>query len=369
MKNSNLQQQIALTLIPNFGSKRIRTILNYVESVDEFFKLKKQVLKKIPGIGETLIRQLNRDLALKLAEPYLEYLEKNKNFKTHFFTDESYPKRLNECIDAPLILYSQGNMEMNPSKAVAIVGTRNATSYGKQICEEFIESLVSKNILVLSGLAYGIDICVHQLCVKNKIQTIGVLGHGLDLIYPSQHKKTAEEMLALGGLLTEFLPGIKPDRENFPMRNRIVAGMSDATIVIESGTKGGSLITADLANDYNREVFAFPGDISRQYSKGCNDLIKNNKAHLITSSSDLFKLMEWESLNNKNKTIKRDLFSGLNEIETKIMSCFKEKIEISYDYIIQQTKITFSELSSNLLNLEFNGVLKCFPGKNYRVLE
>jgi DNA processing protein len=361
-----LQQQIALTLLPNFGCRRVRTILSNLSSIEEFFKIKNQIFKKIPGIGETLIRQLNRDEALKNAENYVDYFIKNNHFNFHFYTDETFPKRLNECDDAPILLFSAGKMDLNPPKVVAIVGTRNATDYGKKLCEELILSLKGKNILITSGLAYGIDVYVHQLCVKHNIQTVGVLGHGLDKIYPSLHRKTAKEMLNLGGLLTEFLPGTNPDRENFPMRNRIVAGMSDATIVIESGAKGGSLITADLANDYNREVCAFPGDVFKEYSKGCNLLIKNNKANMITSSKDFLKVMNWEEKSKQKKEL--NLFSNLNEIEQHIMACFLNKKELSYDYIMQQTKLSFSDLSSNLLSLEFNGVLKAKPGKNYEVL-
>lgn len=367
MKHTDLQLQIAATLLPNFGNKRMRTILSHLDSLEEFFTAKKQHLKAIPGIGENLIRQLNRKEALVLAENHVDFFIKHPVIEPIFYTDISYPKRLNECVDAPLLLFKRGNLDPNVGKTVAIVGTRNATSYGKQICEELIESFDGKNILVVSGLAYGVDVIAHQLCIKHQIQTIGVLGHGLDIIYPSVHKKTAIEMMENGGLLTEFLPGTKPDRENFPMRNRIVAGMADVTIVVESGIKGGSLITADFANDYAREVAAFPGDISRTYSKGCNALIKNDKAHLITDSSDLFRLMNWETDTQKSKVTLLDLFSNLSDLEKKIVSCFKEKAELSYDYLIQKTSLTFSELSANLLNLEFSGILKAMPGKNYKI--
>lgn len=367
MNYTNLQQQIALTLMPNFGSKRMRNILSHFHSIEEFMKEKKQHLKNIPGIGENLIRQLNRNEAMMLAEPYVEFFMKHKVIEPLFYTDENFPKRLNECADAPLLLFKRGNMDYNLDKTVAIVGTRNASGYGRKICEELIDSFATKNILVVSGLAYGIDILVHQLCIKQQVQTIGVLGHGLDIIYPSIHKKTAIEMLENGGLLTEFLPGTKPDRENFPMRNRIVAGMTDVTIVVESGIKGGSLITAEFANDYAREVCAFPGDISQPYSKGCNTLIQSNKAHLITSSSDLFKWMNWDHAKQKSSGKMLDLFSNLTDLEKKIMHCFKEKAELSYDFLIHHTRLSFSELSSTLLNLEFNGILKSLPGKSYKI--
>ncbi len=364
MNTSDLQQQIAVTLLPHFGKKRIRTILNHVGSLDDFFKVKKKELLQISGLSEKHIKLLDRDLALKNAEAYANFLS-NSAFKSHFYLDESFPKKLNQCADAPLLLFSQGNMDLNAPKTVAIVGTRNATAYGKQICEELIQSFASKNILVVSGLAYGIDIFVHQLCLKHQVQTVGVLAHGLDRLYPAIHRKTAREMLENGGLLTEFLPGTNPDRENFPMRNRIVAGMCDATIVVESGIKGGSLITADLANDYSRDVFAFPGDVNREYSKGCNKLIQENKAHLITSAKEFMKLMEWE---NEVKAKQLDLFAQLNDKEKVIVSCFREKMELTFDSLIQKTKLSFSELSGLLLNLEFSGLVKAFPGKFYRLM-
>jgi DNA processing protein len=349
--------------MPNFGYKRIRTILNHIKSLEEFFKLKQKDFLQIPGINEKLVRQINREDALRKAESYANYLIKH-NHTSHFYLDNSFPKKLNQCEDAPLLLFTKGNVDLNQSKTVAIVGTRNATSYGKQICEDLINAFQQKNILVVSGLAYGIDIHVHQLCVRNGIPTLGVLGHGLDSLYPSTHKKTAKEMLENGGLLTEFLPGTKPDRENFPMRNRIVAGMCDATIVVESGEKGGSLITAELANDYNRDVFAFPGDITREYSKGCNKLIQENKAHLITSAQQFLNNMSW---NQENQAKQLDLFTSLSADEKTIVSCFKEKLELSFDNLICLTKFSFSELSSLLLNLEFSGLIKPFPGKFYRL--
>jgi DNA processing protein len=365
LKNSILQEQIALSLLSNVGPKRMRTILKHIGSPRDFFNAKKKDLLMIPGIGEHTIRSMNRNLALQLAEPYVDFFV-NSAFNTHFFKDETFPKRLNQCVDAPLLLFSKGNLDMNLPKVVSIVGTRNASDYGKRICEELIQSFVGKNILVVSGLAYGIDIYVHQLCVKHKIQTIGVLGHGLDRLYPSVHSKTARNMEENGGLLTEFLPGTNPDRENFPMRNRIVAGMTDATIVVESGIKGGSLITAELANDYNRDVFAFPGDIYREFSKGCNYLIQKDKAHLITGSKDFLKLMEWED----KKTVKTkqiDMFESLLDEEKMIVNYLKVKTEDSFDNVMYETKLSFSKLNSSLLNLEISGIIKSLPGKKYRL--
>lgn len=363
---TDLQQQIALTLLKGAGRKKIRLILSNVGSVDAFFKEKKYKLLKINGLGRSFLDQLNRDEALVMAEKQVLELLK-KPFKSHFFLDEDFPQRLNQCEDAPLLLFSQGKMDLNAPRLVSIVGTRNATAYGKSICDELLHAFVGKNIVVVSGLAYGIDIYVHQLCVKLGIPTIGVLGHGLDRLYPVSHKQTAKAMQLNGGLLTEFLPGTNPDRMNFPMRNRIVAGMCDATIVVESGEKGGSLITAELANDYARDVFAFPGDIGREFSIGCNKLIQQNRAHLITSSADFFRLMNWNEV--EKKVIKQPkLFEfDLSLEELRILQILKEKESESIDLLALKTEFSVSKLSGLLLNLEFEGLVKSLPGKRYRL--
>lgn len=362
--NTNLQQQIAVTLLPHFGKKRVRTIIKHLGSLDAFFKTTKKDLLAVPSINQNLVRRLDLDLAMRQAEPYANFIDKG-SFDAHFYSDNTFPKRLNECDDAPLLLFSYGNMNLNTQKVVSIVGTRNATSYGKMLCENLITSLREQNVLVVSGLAYGVDILAHQLCVENGLPTVAVLAHGLDRVYPAVHRKTAKKMAENGGLLTEYLPGTNPDRENFPMRNRIVAGMCDATIVIESGIKGGSLITADLANDYQRDVFAFPGDITREYSKGCNYLIQQNKAHLITSPDEFLTMMNWDKAAPPKQL---DLFEKLSEKEKTIVLGLKERAELHFDQIIQYTKFSFSELSGLLLNLEFNGLIKTLPGKMYRLM-
>lgn len=362
----HLQQQIALTLLKGAGRKKIRLILSNVGSVDAFFKEKKYKLLKINGLGRSFLDQLNREEALLMAEKHVVELLK-KPFQAHFFQDDDFPQRLNQCEDAPLLLFSQGNMDLNASRVVSIVGTRNATAYGKSICDELLHAFVGKNIVVVSGLAYGIDIYVHQLCVKLGIPTIGVLGHGLDRLYPATHKQTAKAMQANGGLLTEFLPGTNPDRVNFPMRNRIVAGMCDATIVVESGEKGGSLITAELANDYARDVFAFPGDIGREFSMGCNKLIQQNRAHLITCSADFFRLMNWNEV--EKKAVKQtQLFEfDLSVEELSILQMLKDKESESFDLLSLKLDLSVSKLSGMLLNLEFEGLVKSLPGKRYRL--
>ena len=248
--NGNSHHHIALSLLGIGGKKKLRRILNEAGDIETFFKMSKQKMKLIPGVGEKYIVNLNRDQALQDAENYLPFIEKS-GINSIYMEDANYPSRLLECDDAPLVLYSKGAMNVNQQKTVAIIGTRYATDYGRQICNELIENLKDKNILVVSGLAYGIDIYAHQKCLENNLQTIAVLGHGLDRLYPSLHRPIAEKMMLNGGLITEFLPGTKPDRENFPMRNRIVAGMCDATIVIEINNPGKSLI--NLATKKSKE--------------------------------------------------------------------------------------------------------------------
>jgi DNA processing protein len=363
---TDLQQQIALTLLNKVGKKRIRNILSQVDSVESFFKEKIHNLLKIQGLGQVTLSQINREEALKMAEPHVEYFVKN-SIKSYFYQSPEFPQRLNQCDDAPLILYGKGEMNFNASKTVAIVGTRNASDYGKAICEELIASFMGKNIVVVSGLAYGIDIYVHQLCLKYGIETIGVLGHGLDRMYPSIHKNTALQMQKNGGVLTEFLPGTDPDRMNFPMRNRIVAGMCDATIVIESGAKGGSLITAELANDYNRDVFAYPGDIFKEFSIGCNFLIQQDRAHLITQSKDFFRIMDWGNVKNSVPVQKNLFLDDLNEEEKEIVTFLQEKETASIDFLTLKIGVSSGTMSGLLLNLEFLGLVKSLPGKRYKL--
>jgi len=359
----SLQHQIALTLLTGGGKKKIRKILSHFEDSTAFFKADKHRLKTIPGIGEKFLQQLNREKALREAEKYTNYIDQQR-IQTLFYTDPAFPYRLNQCDDAPVLMYALGELQCNMPRVVSVVGTRNASNYGRKICEELIHAFVGKDVVVVSGLAYGIDIYAHKLCTELGIQTIGVLGHGLDRIYPHAHIPIAKKMIENGGLLTEFLPGSKPDRENFPMRNRIVAGMCDATIVIESGERGGSLITAELANDYARDVFAFPGDITREYSIGCNYLIQKNKAHLITSSDDFLEIMDWKDTPKKeNKQMQ--LFTDLDESEVKIVTILKENQEVSIDVLAIKSEIPVRLMSGILLGLELKGVVKALPGKRF----
>jgi DNA processing protein len=301
----------------------------------------------------------------------MEHIQLNFNIKnnvsTHFFLDGDYPRRLKQCNDSPIVVYSKGKMNLNHSKIVSIVGTRDLTSYGQRILIELIHSLKEEGVLVVSGLAYGVDILAHQLCVENDIQTIGVLGHGLDRIYPFKHRGIAKEMLENGGLITEFMINTKPDRENFPMRNRIVAGMADATIVIESKVKGGSIITAELANDYSRDVFAFPGDIDRPFSEGCNDLIRKQKAHLITKGIDFLTFMNWKDENSKVVS-QPQLFQDLDKEELEIVNALKEENDLHADVLSLRLNKTPSQMNVLLFNLEMSGIIQQIPGKRFKLL-
>jgi DNA processing protein len=365
MNLTPLHYQLALTQLYGIGPRKARLLIARLPSLESLFTLNIQSISEQTGIALNTLRAINREKALSLSHEHVAYIKKH-DIQTYFYLDVAYPRRLNHCSDAPLLLFGSGNMALNATRYVSIVGTRNATSYGKSVCEELVSGMHDKNIVVVSGMAYGIDICVHQLCLKYGIQTIGVLGHGLDIIYPGNHRQTAERMLKNGGLLTEFFPGTKPDRENFPMRNRIVAGMSDATIVVESKEKGGSLITADLANDYNRDVFAIPGNVGQEYSIGCNLLIAKEKAHLITSCNDFLTYMSWNDVFIK-PTIQTQLFAELSPDEQVLFELLHTQGEQSIDLLSMKSAFPISKTSVFLFNLEMKGVVKSLPGKKYSI--
>ena len=284
-----------------------------------------------------------------------------------FIKSENYPQRLLNCYDSPTLLYYKGNADLNAAKIVSIVGTRSNSDYGKNICEKLIEDLAEQNVLILSGLAFGIDSIAHKASLKNKLKTVGVMAHGLDKVYPAQNKSLAVDMLSQGGLLTDFMSGTNPDRQNFPRRNRIVAGICDALIVIESSAKGGSLITAELANNYNKDVFAVPGRVNDSRSEGCNYLIKNNKALLITSADDLLHIMNWKDAPKKVKQ-QRELFIELTADEKIITNILKERENIQIDELYFKSGLSSSAVANALLMLEMQGVVACLPGKVFKLI-
>lgn len=312
---------------------------------------------------------MDLNAALKRAEQEMEFIERN-GIDVIFYTDKRYPKRLKSCNDSPILLFGKGNMELNLPHVVSIVGTRNATEYGKDICRELIEELEQYGVLVVSGLAYGIDVAAHKESVRLNMPTIGVLGHGLDRLYPAQHRSVADKMMHNGGLLTEFPSGTRPDRENFPQRNRIVAGMADATIVVEAGIKGGALITAEIANSYNRDVFAFPGRINDPYSEGCNFLIRHNKAALLTNVADLAYALGWEKPENGVDVSKQQLALpiDLSEPERLIFDTLVQNGNLlGIDDLTIKTNMPMSQLAMNLLNMEMQGYIRSLPGKTYSI--
>jgi DNA processing protein len=355
--------QIGLTLIPLVGDVNGKRLLAYCGSPEAVFKEKRSSLEKIPGIGHVIINSIVNHSVFDRAEKEIEFIEKHEIIPL-FFTNSGYPSRLLNCEDGPLMLYYKGTSNLNTNRVVAIVGTRRPTNYGKAKCEEFVDFLSNKNVLIVSGLAYGIDSNAHRRSVFKEVETVGVLGHGLDKLYPSQNRKLAEKMLERGGLLTEFKSGTNPDRENFPKRNRIVAGMCDAVIVIESGRKGGALITAEIANSYNRDVFAIPGRTDDEVSKGCNQLIKTNRAALAESGKDIAYIMGWDD-KPVAKKIQTQMFADLSEDEKVLIDIIREAKEIGIDQLALQSGLSASKIATALLSLEFEGIIKSLPGKQY----
>jgi DNA processing protein len=364
-----LKYQIALTLIPGVGDVIAKNLVSYCGSAEAVFKQKEQQLLKIPGIGSVVAQSVLNFKNFERTEEECLFIEKNK-INCAFYTDKNYPTRLKNCMDAPVLLFYKGNIDFNHNKIVSIVGTRNATDYGKIFCEKLVDDLKPHNAIIVSGLAYGIDITAHKAALKNNLSTVAVLAHGLDRIYPPTHKPIADKMLTSGGLVTEFVSETNPDKENFPKRNRIVAGIADAVIVVEAAKKGGALITAEIANSYNRDVFALPGRIGDTYSEGCNNFIKTNKASLIESIADLEYLMRWDldDGDKKKKQIQKKLFVDFTEEEQKLVSFLNEKGKQDIDSISIYSDLPVSKIASTLLNLEFKGVLKSHPGKMYELI-
>lgn len=358
---------LALHFIPGVGDRLVRQLISYCGSAESVFKTPKGKLLKIPGIGNTTAESILTHRPFELAEIELRKAEKEK-VDIRFFQDKGYPSRLKNIPDAPSLLYCKGSINFENSKAVAIVGTRKSTPYGKECIEQLIAQLVPHNALIISGLAYGIDIQAHKQSVKYSLQTIGVMGSGIDIIYPSAHAETAKAMQAHGGLVTENIFGTKPDAHNFPARNRIIAGLCDALVVVEAAEKGGALITADLANSYNKDIFAFPGNIGASHSEGCNNLIKSNKAHLLTSVKDLEYIMNWD-LSSK-PVQKKEAFSleGFESDEQLVLKVLLEKNPTLLDEISWKTNLSVSQLASLLLGLEFKGIVQSLPGKQYKLV-
>ncbi len=363
---TELKYQVALTLVPNIGDVHAKALINYFGSATAIFSASKKQLEGLEGIGTVRANSIKHFHDFDRAEEEVAFIEKYK-ITPLFITDKNYPQRLLNCYDSPAMLYYKGNADLNSSKIVAVVGTRNNNEYGKSICEKFIEELSEEDVIIISGLAFGIDSIAHKASFKNNLKTVGVLAHGLDMVYPSQNKLLAKQMISNGGLLTEFRSLSKPDRQNFPSRNRIVAGISDVVVVVESGLKGGSLITAELGNSYNKDVFAFPARVNDVKSEGCNFLIKNNKAGLITCANDLLENMGWKKKKATSVKKQRELFIELTPDEKIVVNILQSQEQAHIDDLFIKSKLNSSAVAAALLMLEMQGIVGSFPGKIYKL--
>jgi len=364
--DKDLVYKIALTQIPGIGSVLAKNLIGYCGGVSQIFEKNSSFLQKAPGIGKIIANNIKSFNDFSAAEAEVAFVKKN-NIKPVFFLDKDYPVRLRNIPDCPIILYTRGTENLSPEKCIAIVGTRKMTEYGKQFVNKLIEDLIPYNVTVVSGLAYGVDVWAHKQCLKYGVDTFGEVAHGMDRIYPAIHSNIASEMISKNGaILTEFTSGTKPERENFPMRNRIVAGLVDAVIVVESAAKGGSLITAELANQYNRDVLAVPGNIGEKYSAGCNYLIKNHKANVIEGVTDLVKLLNWDVKIEKNN--QRQLFVELSDDEQLLVDMLRESKELGVDQLMANSGFSSSKLAMTLLESEMKNCITSLPGKRYQTV-
>lgn len=363
---NELLYQIALTLVPNIGDVRAKALINHFGEASAVFHASKKALEAIEELGPKAKNSILQFKDFSRAEEEVEFIKKYK-ITPLFLTDKNYPQRLLNSYDSPALLYYKGNADLNHSKIVAIVGTRNHNDYGKIITEKLTSDLANEDVLIVSGLAFGIDSIAHKSALKNNIKTVGVLAHGLDRVYPAQNTTLAKQMISSGGLLTEFKNNTNPDKQNFPGRNRIVAGISDAIVVIESGIKGGSLITAELANGYNKDVFAFPGRAGDTKSEGCNYLIRNNKATLITSAQELIESMGWKKAQKPALKKQRELFIELSPEEKLVIDILQAQEQVHIDELHFKSKLSSSAIAQALLMLEMQGIVFSLPGKMYKM--
>ncbi len=366
MNANDLTYKIALAKIPGLGPVNAKNLISYCGGVSGIFEADKKKLLKIPGIGKITAENIlqNKHL-IKNAEEVVKFLIKNE-IDTFFYADKDYPFLLKQCPDAPIIFFQKGNISFKNRKIISIVGTRKATKQGKEICENLIKELaeLGHNPIIVSGLAYGIDICAHKAALKFGLETVSVLAHGFNRIYPAKHKNTAAEIVKQGALITEFTKDTKFERQNFLKRNRIIAGLSQATVIIESAIKGGSLVTADIANSYNRDVFAVPGRLDDVYSEGTNKLIKTNKAFLLQSAKDIEYILNWEQKSTAKQQV---LFTELSEDEKIIANILKSEGKVMIDYICKKSGFNSAKTSTLLLEMEFKNAVRCLPGKVFEL--
>ena len=365
-----LLYKIAISLVPGIGCVTAKSLIAYCGSAMQVFMEREKILRTIPGVGTVLAKNILQSKVLTRAEREVEFISKNR-VTAHFYLDDSYPLRLKSCPDAPILLFSKGNPNMNCTKVVSIVGTRNATAYGRDLVDKFIASIAERgyDIQIVSGLAYGIDIQAHRAALHNNLSTVCVVAHGLETVYPSLHKSIALEMCEKnGGIVTDFLSNSVIDRKNFLRRNRIIAGLADAVVVVESARKGGALLTAELAISYNRDLFAFPGRVGEPYAEGCHFLIKTNRAGLIENIEDLEYSMNWQPGSVATENCQSRLFYDLSPDEQKVVDLLKAEGDSAIDIICLQSGLPVNRVSPMLLALEFSGIVKCLPGKVFRLI-
>lgn len=367
MDLSDLTAVLALQHCNGIGDITAKKLIQHCGSAKAVFEEKKRNLLKIGNIGEVTLKNLYGKDHFAAAEKELEFIQSNA-ITPLYFTDKDYPERLKHCIDGPILLFAKGNVNVKLQHTISIVGTRQITSYGTEFCKQLVEELSVFDLTIVSGLAYGVDICAQRAAIKYNLQTIGCLAHGLNQIYPKAHQKYAELIQEKGGFVTDFWSTDQPERNNFLRRNRIIAGLSEATIVIESAEKGGSLVTADIAHSYNREVFAVPGRATDVYSKGCNNLIKHQKAQMITSAADLIYLLGWDVEDKSKHSIQKQLFVDLEATEQKVYDYLQQHGRTLLDNLSLDCDLPVHKLSSILLNMEMKGVVRPLPGKLFEVV-
>ena len=367
MLENELIALLRLQQIPNIGDVNAKKLLDRCSTAEAIFKEKKETLLKIDGIGTYTIQNLFKAEYIDLALEEYHYIQQN-NIATLTFKDANYPKHLKHCIDSPILLFKSGTIALQEQKIISVVGTRNITSYGQAFCEEFIDAIAPLNPIIVSGFAYGVDITIQKAAIKHGLQTIGCLAHGLNQTYPKTHKKYVASIEKNGGFLTEFWSTSNPERENFLKRNRIIAGMSEATIVVESAEKGGSLVTADLAYRYNRDVFAVPGRTKDKYSTGCNNLFKQQKAQMLTSAAELIYLMGWNIDKKQKEPVQKQLFVVLDDTEQSIYSYLHLNGKKSLDVVALACNIPIYKVSATLLKMEMKGVIRPLPGKMFEIV-
>ena len=374
MNTQEIVSSIALTKLNGLSLLNARTLLDSLGSASEVFAHRKDIVGVIPDASKRLVAAFDHtDEALRLAEEEMKFVEQ-KRLRVLTLNDVDYPQRLRECEDAPLVLYYCGSANLNSQRVISIVGTRKCSEYGREVCNNFIADLKRyyPDMLIVSGLAYGIDVCAHRAALDNGMSTIGVLAHGLDTIYPSMHRQIAADMVhRQGGLLTEYGVHTTPEKGNFVRRNRIVAGMCDACIVVESSERGGSLITAELAMEYNRDVFAFPGRVYDEYSRGCNNLIRRQQATLLTCAADLLDAMGWDNplkKDSKRKVVQQELFPDLTDEERALVNTLKDVDDKHINQIAIDANIPYARASMILFDLEMKGIVRALGGARYKII-